>query len=536
MNDLDPYTDETLKEHNKFPIHFPPDLKGDNKPCLFRYTVTQQHAGETNLKVYQKWWVDHLLIQATEAGTSSASHLAKWKEIMYKDPVGKEDIPTTNSLCWKTVTRGRPIKTAFLLELERQQNECYIWMRGSLLRFTDTNAQVIIKRWVASQEAERNISRADRLKKGTRITWDQFKIVIIEQLCVETLGSYHMGALYKLMRTDNMLFHAWRGAVNTIVLNVKKHGKGWDKIVDKEAVHKLREWLTDQEIKAMSDHIIKLGKYTTYPSLKDICSKMTMDKFDETFANIAPENLPTKFTQSKMKDAIKRTLVSMGELMKEKAKSKEALAENARLKQQLAEANRDKNHYKKKADIIEKKAGKSSNNSQREQNRKDPNNDGVPIGKYGRCKAGCCQLCHNEVLKNRKHNGPCDAHKRREAALKMQKKRHEKDKDLDYNRGRKTPLEAYSSTDCEHCINEDVPAKYCKHPKDTCFRRPGGELDKLGIKGKSSAPRSLSSSSPSVKKTRRLSGTAKAKTTTLAPRTRLPPRRDIKLKRKLKSP
>ena len=60
---------------------------------------------------------------------------------------------------------------------------------------------------------------------------------------------------------------------------------------------------------------------------------------------------------------------------------------------------------------------------------------------------------------------------------------------------RRYPLDQYLDWHCDHCKREDVAPNACRHKPTTCFRRPGGELDKEGIKdaeGRNKRSRDLS--------------------------------------------
>ena len=59
---------------------------------------------------------------------------------------------------------------------------------------------------------------------------------------------------------------------------------------------------------------------------------------------------------------------------------------------------------------------------------------------------------------------------------------------------RRYPLDQYLEWHCQHCKREYVNPFSYRHKPDTCFRRPGGELDSEGIKdteGRNSRNREL---------------------------------------------
>ena len=77
---------------------------------------------------------------------------------------------------------------------------------------------------------------------------------------------------------------------------------------------------------------------------------------------------------------------------------------------------------------------------------------------------------------------------RKAAIAEEAKKKANKDKNpkkkpqAQASKERTHPFSDYKEWMCMHCKREDVAPKACKHPKEFCFRRPGGPLDAEGIK------------------------------------------------------
>ena len=61
------------------------------------------------------------------------------------------------------------------------------------------------------------------------------------------------------------------------------------------------------------------------------------------------------------------------------------------------------------------------------------------------------------------------------------KKKSEKEKSKFWNTPRRFPLQNYNENCCSYYIDQDVNPKHSVHPKETCYRRPGGPLDKKGL-------------------------------------------------------
>jgi hypothetical protein len=120
----------------------------------------------------------------------------------------------------------------------------------------------------------------------------------------------------------------------------------------------------------------------------------------------------------------------------------------------------------------------------------DPNTD--QIRPHGKAKRGHCQLCRDAGLGNRKHakGQACDPDKRNAAVLKRQQLKSQKLEHKNSDDNRRYALNMYNGESCKICKEEDVNPKFAtRHNKDICFRRPGGELEQNGFKGKSKKQR-----------------------------------------------
>lgn len=106
----------------------------------------------------------------------------------------------------------------------------------------------------------------------------------------------------------------------------------------------------------------------------------------------------------------------------------------------------------------------------------------VAKGKYGQCRPGCCQRCHNLRMKNRKHKGPCDKQTREAAHARFKQKEANKAENF-RNYNRKNDVRTYKADACKYCVDEDAHPKHAIHDSDQCYRKPGGILDQKHIKG-----------------------------------------------------
>ena len=82
----------------------------------------------------------------------------------------------------------------------------YNFMRGSIHRYMDKPAFQKLKLWMVGYENDFSTeAKKNRLKKGTRIPWNEIKEYILTRICVPTLGSYHYLPLHRLKRTDGII-------------------------------------------------------------------------------------------------------------------------------------------------------------------------------------------------------------------------------------------------------------------------------------------------------------------------------------------
>ena len=132
-------------------------------------------------------------------------------------------------------------------------------------------------------EREENISVPDRLKKGHRIPWNDITSFIVVKLCRVTLGSRFYLQVHTVMREDNEGFHRWCLKLKRIVVKVCKYGKGWEKVIDTEALHVLIDWITTQEERALKTYLIKKGMQDRHPTLTGMTEELTFSQFFSAF-------------------------------------------------------------------------------------------------------------------------------------------------------------------------------------------------------------------------------------------------------------
>ena len=490
------------------PSHYPETA--ELQPITYRTTPAAE--AKEFLKQYPNYYVDHIMMQYE--CDSDIGRINIFYDYLAKDPYGLRDVPTTDNQCWKAVksvageeTAVTHKKTEILVTLESYQQAVYGHMRASLELYMDDTSKQRLDIWVRHKERKiKPEDRPNRLKRGIRIPWAKFENFVVHQLCQITRGSFHYLPLHQVMRTDNQMFLDWCNTIRDIAGRVKVYGHGWETIIDKEALFVLTDWVSEKETLSLTQYLVKKKLQDKYPSLDDMASKMTVDDFMEVFRNIQPNEMPRRFTQAMQLDALNKTLVPYSrikakeketqDLRKQVAELKrekhEALAKSARVQQELR---RLQNGTKPNGTPLKRKQPEPSPKPNESDTKpKDKNEwvkrDGVDEypkvkkGKFGQCKPGNCQRCHNLGMKNRRHRGPCDP-KQRELAHQRHKKNKQKAEDNADANNRRYALSEYPIDACKHCVTDDAnPTHSNKHDEDKCFRKPGGILDQKGIKGK----------------------------------------------------
>ena len=480
-DDIHHLTDSKLDDHNIYPDRYPKEWKNRDAtpgPISIRFKVTYTDKAEKFLKKFELWYIKHQMGRLT----ASNATVELWKAALIEDPVGAMPVDQEDDQYYKATRVGKKIiysKRDFLVQLERFQERNYLFYRASIKKFLCDTCNSVLTTWITNQEQNHTpvLDKINRLDKGKRITWKSMRAFILT-LTVNTLGSYYFLTLFKVVRRLDEGFHAWCDNIRKVNAKIRKHGKGWEKVCERESLHTIKAYISRAEHTVLLDHLAFKRMRKAYPTLNDVADKINMDTFMTTFGDVNHAKLPKTFPLAAQKEGMKRNLVGLEEIQK----LKQAVADKdnviKQLRGEIKTLKADNGHHKTKNKILESNMKDLKNSSE--------HNKGVTIGKHGKAKAGHCQLCKNAGLGNRKHKGPCDPKRRADAVASLNAKKQSKGggkKEKPQQQARKHKLSSYESGDCEHCIREDVPPKYATgHPPNNCYRRPNGPLDQKGIK------------------------------------------------------
>ena len=217
----------------------------ENLKLTIQLNVTRTDRAEEFFNLYTHLCVQHVVSVEETKGTRF--NLESVQKLLREDPLGKKPKRFSDATLW---TKNQDYDSEDddednkFLPTEKQRNltsyhqEMYNYLRGSLNRFMDEPACRRLSLWlVAKEHSLTSEQKKRRLDPDVRVPWADFEKFILTEICIPTLGSYHYIPLHRLKRTDNMPIPDWMQEVRAIVSRVRRHGKGWEHIIDREALH-----------------------------------------------------------------------------------------------------------------------------------------------------------------------------------------------------------------------------------------------------------------------------------------------------------
>ena len=248
-----------LDQYRRLPLGIPDEA---HTSYLLYQQTTSAH-GIRFFANYLIWYSDTvLLLHESKKG----QYWHTFKDYLDDDPFGTVVVPETDTICWEhndghdsdDPASEKSIKTQFKLNLEKYQKWVYIHCRASLPLFMDAQAKTSLNNWIIQKET--GMDKLTRLHKENRIPWLEFETYVLSEIFRKTLDSFHYLPLHQLKREDDQLFIEWAQAVREVTDRVKTHGGGWEKIIDKEALHVLKDWLTDKENTSLQYYLVKVDE------------------------------------------------------------------------------------------------------------------------------------------------------------------------------------------------------------------------------------------------------------------------------------
>ena len=428
-------------------------------------------------------------------------------------------------------------KTQLCTKLAYCQRQVYIFLRANLGEYMDHTARNLFKAHMERETEERikdnSINDVNFFDKDKRYSWEKIKTWVSKTMCCKPRHGDTIVAFRTAVRDDNSILPLWLAVVNNMYTRAKNAGKEYEMVAKDEAVYLATRWIMPAERNLLENVSIRLGTQQEYPTFNDMAKKMTLEQLIEYANKIVPEKLPANFSASKSKRANDNKLFTLAELNKRISDAvKDKDAKISELKNKVMQANRQVDYMNRRQKVF-----------QDEKRRQKQTNPDVYVPKVAstvkvedhpnglKSHPSYCQKCWDLGMKRKHHEDNCNPEMQKRSLERRQrdKERHEKSegKANNANKGsnaksapssnkgndtrpavkagaassstnkstRRYPLDQYLDWHCEHCKREDVAPHACRHKPTTCFRRPGGELDKEGIKdaaGRNKRSRELS--------------------------------------------
>ena len=401
-----------------------------------------------------------------------------------KDEAGPTPAPTPAPapLAPPASTPALPrVKTEFANVLEKIQCDLYLLLRANIYRFMDARCTGVIKAKAATHEQDANLKGLDRLAVGKRYSWEQLKRDTYLHCCRIVTPGYYFLALYTTARAKDQLVSSWCHSIKTIHNNLVTFDKAWGPLSERDAVKRLGAFFSPKELEivetALTTNHTELWKEHEQ-SIKEFFDKIPLESALRIINAIDAAKFPAGYDPARHSpDALKQTLFAYAELEKLRTQvaSLESQLRAAKKSPKGPSPNRTPTKRKREDDTSRdsrktNKSTKASDTSSDYQALMRPAKDGkVP-----------CHLCAKVGLRLFHDPKTCDSVRRKRNAERL--KERNKGTPEEYPpkdpANRRYPESAYGPNACPWCKRDDANPKYADHPKNICFRRPGGECDK----------------------------------------------------------
>ena len=337
-------------------------------------------------------------------------------------------------------------------------------------------------------------TRADR---AIRIPWADIRQMILDEICTNTIGSYHFRPLMTSYRPDAQTLLKWGQRVSLIQEGIHTYGDGWEGIGSKDSVHKYWDWLSHDEKKAISKFYRDRTGGVSYASakllinqepLKDLLATVTHDIPKEAFKN-------NTFKKKWCKEGLDKLLYThtfVADLQATLAKKEAEISKLKKLVEEQSDTGSSKQtrrQKKRKRETRKRGGGKS---------KKDKTEDPVPDAEFEDDDEDAsvsfstetqdlkgttaCKACLAEGLGPVWHKGPCNKGLREKAKIAFTKRAGDRFwmsygyKLIKPNK-RKFTHHDYNMDHCGWCIAADIDPQFAKgHDPARCFRRKDGPI------------------------------------------------------------
>jgi hypothetical protein len=286
--------DQLLLDHRQYAGGtLPSDLTAQEVKFIKMHHTTRSRA-EIGLKSVEMGYLKHTFnMSAYQANTAVSEHTRMWQYLL-EDPWGTKQRHKEDLTCWqsKKVTthyknkqgeaRTRQdsvqVPSRFYKDYKALQDKYYTYLRAGVPLYMDKQAEEYLQEALKAKERKQNppLDGSNKLDRAKRIPYQWIKNCILRDICVITIGSFHFTPLMTGHRRPNETLHAWCTQLEQIQRGITSFKHGWDKIGSTDAVHKLWDWLGNDEKKVIFD------AYQQPPLLAKGCNSYKHIKNTET--------------------------------------------------------------------------------------------------------------------------------------------------------------------------------------------------------------------------------------------------------------
>ena len=384
-----------------------------------------------------------------------------------------------------TTTPQVRVLTAFAGILNKLQMDLYLYLMANTSRFMDSTCNSIIEQRMASHDRDNNLKGLDRLAKGKRYSWDNFKADTLELCCVLATGGFYFLPLYTTPRGKGQIVTKWCHVIQTIHNNLTKYDKNWAQMTEKDALKRLQAFLSPKEVEVIEDELKDKHKGLWAKLKKSIRRFFRTSRLHDAIKLITSIDTakfpPGEYNPAKhSKRALRNTLAPLDSVEQHNSKDSPELK---LLKEQLAKSEAKcaellKQMKRKKATPFRQTTTDTTPEPEPQRPPLDLSKERPHMQKLMRPnKQGKSPCIECARMGMRLFHDVCDPVRRAANAAKHKRRKpaptfppQEKD--------RRHPVVSYPPRACRHCVREDVDPKYTTlHPPEKCFRKKGGECD-----------------------------------------------------------
>ena len=491
--------------------------EGDGKASASKSTPTAKPSGEeekTSKKVVKKAKkarkkkkkkkkAKKSKKKAPDGGATAAAAAVAAKGGATPALAGVAPVPASKPSLSKAVTKTTVLaRTPLYNTLLNLNDQYYKYIRASVFRYMDKPAKEYLENIIDAEEERRGIPFEQRADPDKRLPWKWIKEVILNTICMQTLGDYYFRSLLEMHRAESETRSNWCKRVTAVHKKIQEYGHGWDNLGCRSAVFRLWIFLSDNEQDVVWEHYrdrkeaIGVQKHLNKDALKwdedlkDLIKVITVTITDDRWKeeDFHPDLCPLGNSQRMYSN--QAYLKIMGELEAARAVALKREKIIRELKKDLKKRSKRKGKAERREQARQReRADQTSDGNEgmeavsQDQAPTDPRLKNLPKTK----KDGCCKSCLRKGLGFVKH-AVCDKSKQMDKikAMKAEKNKppsHWAAIALNARKKRTYDLDEYNENHCLMCMAFDIAPEHARrHSGHTCLFRKDGPVQKhLGV-------------------------------------------------------